>query len=203
MKAVVYHQYGGPEVLRMTEVATPVPKADEVLIRIHATTVTAGDWRMRSLNLPRGFGLISRLAIGVTGPRKPILGTELSGVIAAVGAKVTKFKPMIYSGTLLNNRAISRFPEFLACAASGVPFRSTASRNAGNRVTYRSTQRSSPEATACTASSISMPSSPPRSRRYSIAHPAGVAWNRRSRALMSAPASRSIVTISRSPLSAA
>ena len=93
MKAVVYRQYGGPEVLRMTEVATPVPKADEVLIRIHATTVTAGDWRMRSLNVPRGFGLISRLAIGVTGPRKPILGMELSGVIAAVGAKVTKFKP--------------------------------------------------------------------------------------------------------------
>lgn len=93
MKAVVYHQYGGPEVLRMTEVATPVPKADEVLIRIHATTVTAGDWRMRSLDVPRGFGFLSRLAIGVTGPRKPILGMELSGVIAAVGAKVTKFKP--------------------------------------------------------------------------------------------------------------
>jgi NADPH:quinone reductase-like Zn-dependent oxidoreductase len=93
MKAVVYHQYGAPEVLRMTEVATPVPKADEVLIRIHATTVTAGDWRMRSLDVPRGFGLVSRLAIGVTGPRQPILGAELSGVIAAVGAKVTKFKP--------------------------------------------------------------------------------------------------------------
>lgn len=93
MKAVVYHRYGGPEVLRMTEVATPVPKADEVLIRIHATTVSAGDWRMRSLELPRGFGLISRLAIGMTGPRKPILGMELSGVIAAVGAGVTKFKP--------------------------------------------------------------------------------------------------------------
>lgn len=93
MKAVVYHRYGGPEVLSISEVATPVPRRDEVLIRIHATTVTAGDWRMRSLQVPRGFGLMSRLALGVTGPRKAILGTELSGVVAAVGEKVTKFKP--------------------------------------------------------------------------------------------------------------
>lgn len=93
MKAVVYRQYGSPEVLRFTEVATPVPKDDEVLIKIHATTVTAGDWRVRSLKVPKGFGLLSRLAIGVTGPRQPILGTELSGVITAVGKEVTKFKP--------------------------------------------------------------------------------------------------------------
>jgi NADPH:quinone reductase-like Zn-dependent oxidoreductase len=64
-----------------------------VLIRIHATTVTAGDWRVRSLDVPRGFGLLSRLALGVTGPRQPILGSELSGVITAVGSEVTKFKP--------------------------------------------------------------------------------------------------------------
>lgn len=92
MKAVVYQQYGGPEVLRFTEVATPVPKDDEVLIKIHATTVTAGDWRVRSLDVPKGFGLLSRLAIGVTGPRQPILGTELSGVITGIGKAVTKFK---------------------------------------------------------------------------------------------------------------
>lgn len=92
MKAVVYQQYGGPEVLRFTEVAMPAPKDDEVLIRIHATTVTAGDWRVRSLKVPEGFGLLSRLAIGVTRPRQPILGSELSGVITAVGKNVTKFK---------------------------------------------------------------------------------------------------------------
>ena len=92
MKVVVYRQYGGPEVVRFTEVATPVPKDDEVLIKIHATTVTAGDWRVRSLNVPQGFGLLSRLAIGVTGPRQPILGTELSGVITGIGKAVTKFK---------------------------------------------------------------------------------------------------------------
>jgi NADPH:quinone reductase-like Zn-dependent oxidoreductase len=93
MKAVVYEQYGGPEVLRFTEVATPVPKDDEVLIKIHATTVTAGDWRVRSLEVPKGFGWLSRLAIGVTRPRQPILGSELSGVITAVGKGITKFKP--------------------------------------------------------------------------------------------------------------
>lgn len=92
MKAVVYEQYGSPDVLRFTEVPTPVPRDDEVLIRIEATTVTAADWRVRSLDVPAGFGLLSRLALGVTGPRQPILGTELSGVITAVGKDVTKFK---------------------------------------------------------------------------------------------------------------
>ena len=93
MKAVVYERYGGPEVLRFTDVPAPVPGPGEVLIRIHATTVTAGDWRMRSLDVPKGFGLLARLAIGITKPRKPILGTELSGVIAEVGSDVRKFKP--------------------------------------------------------------------------------------------------------------
>jgi NADPH:quinone reductase and related Zn-dependent oxidoreductases len=93
MKAVVYERYGGPEVLRFADVPTPVPGRGEVLIRIHATTVTAGDWRMRSLDLPAGFGLLGRLAVGVTGPRRPILGSELSGVITEVGSEVTQFKP--------------------------------------------------------------------------------------------------------------
>ncbi|HEY0140223.1 MAG TPA: alcohol dehydrogenase catalytic domain-containing protein [Thermoanaerobaculia bacterium] len=92
MKAVVYEQYGGPDVLRFAEVPTPVPGPDEVLIRIHATTVNSADWRVRSLEVPAGFGLLSRFALGIRGPRQPILGTELSGVIASVGRDVTKFK---------------------------------------------------------------------------------------------------------------
>lgn len=92
MRAVVYEQYGGPEVLRFAELPNPVPKANEVLIRVRATTVSAGDWRVRSLQVPEGFGAMSRLALGITGPRQPILGTELSGVIAEVGSRVTKFK---------------------------------------------------------------------------------------------------------------
>lgn len=93
MKAAVYTRYGPPEVVRIAEVPKPTPKPDEVLIRIHATTVNSGDWRMRSAHVPRGFGLIIRLVFGITGPRQPILGTECAGVIEAVGANVTRFKP--------------------------------------------------------------------------------------------------------------
>ena len=72
MKAITYHRYGAPDVVALAEVAKPVPKDNEVLIRIRATTVTTGDWRARSLNLPRGFGLMGRLVFGVFGPRQPI-----------------------------------------------------------------------------------------------------------------------------------
>jgi NADPH:quinone reductase-like Zn-dependent oxidoreductase len=70
-----------------------VPGDHEVLVRIRATTVTAGDWRMRSLDLPKGFGLLSRFALGFSRPRRPILGTELSGEIESVGKAVTGLKP--------------------------------------------------------------------------------------------------------------
>jgi NADPH:quinone reductase-like Zn-dependent oxidoreductase len=93
MKAVVYEKYGPPGVLHLKEVEKPVPKNDEVLIRIHATTVTSGDWRARSLKVPVGFGLVSRLFFGVTKPRQPILGTEAAGVIESVGGNVRKVSP--------------------------------------------------------------------------------------------------------------
>ena len=93
MKAVVYTKYGPPNVVALAEVPKPAPKVHEVLIRIHATTVTTGDWRARSLEMPPGFGLLARLVFGVFGPRKSILGTELAGEIEAVGKAVTRFKP--------------------------------------------------------------------------------------------------------------
>ncbi|MEO8242110.1 MAG: NAD(P)-dependent alcohol dehydrogenase [bacterium] len=93
MKAAIYTKYGPPDVVALAEVPTPTPKDNEVLIRIHATTVSTGDWRARSLAMPRGFGILGRLVFGVFGPRKPILGTELAGEIVTVGKAVTKWRP--------------------------------------------------------------------------------------------------------------
>lgn len=92
MKAIVCERYGPPEVLRLQEVETPVPRDNEVLIRTHATTVTSADRRVRSLDVPVGFGLVTRLVFGVLKPRQPILGSELAGVVESVGKDVTRFK---------------------------------------------------------------------------------------------------------------
>jgi len=92
MKAVVYEKYGPPDVLELREVEKTTPKDNEILIKTHAATVTSGDWRVRSLNIPVGFGLIARLVLGFSRPRQPILGTELAGKIESVGKDVRKFK---------------------------------------------------------------------------------------------------------------
>jgi NADPH:quinone reductase-like Zn-dependent oxidoreductase len=93
MKAIVCSGYGSPDVLQVKEVPKPVPGDKEVLIKVLATTVTAGDWRVRSMDVPTGFRLLARLALGIRKPRQPILGTELSGEIEAVGKAVTRWKP--------------------------------------------------------------------------------------------------------------
>ena len=93
MKAITYSKYGPPDVVALAEVQKPAPKDNEVLIRILATTVTTGDWRARRLQLPPGVGFMGRLVFGVFKPRQPILGTELAGVVEAVGKDVTRFKP--------------------------------------------------------------------------------------------------------------
>jgi NADPH:quinone reductase-like Zn-dependent oxidoreductase len=92
MKAIVYEKYGPPEVLQLKEVEKPTPKDNEVLIKTYAVTVTAGDWRVRSLIVPAGFGLIIRLVFGVFKPKQPILGSELAGVVELIGKDVNKFQ---------------------------------------------------------------------------------------------------------------
>lgn len=93
MKAVVYTQYGPPEVLHLTDLPKPIPKDNEVLIKVHATTAHVGDTRMRSFSVPRGMWLFARLYLGVFKPRRKVLGMELAGEVEAVGKDVTRFKP--------------------------------------------------------------------------------------------------------------
>lgn len=93
MKAIEYTAYGPPDVLHLTERENPTPKEHEVLVRVRATTVTIGDVRMRSFTVPRRDWLFARLYLGITGPRRTILGMELSGDIETIGKKVTRFKP--------------------------------------------------------------------------------------------------------------
>ena len=93
MKAAVNQQYGGPEVVRIAEVAQPVPGANEVLIRVRAAAVTSADARIRAARFPRVFRVPARLMFGIRRPRKHILGSSFSGVIEAVGPKVTGFEP--------------------------------------------------------------------------------------------------------------
>lgn len=92
MKAAVYRKYGPPEVVRLEEVPTPEPGEKEVLIKVHAATVSSADWRVRSLEVPAGFGPFVRPVFGLFAPRKKILGTELAGEIVKIGAGVSRFK---------------------------------------------------------------------------------------------------------------
>ncbi len=92
MKAIVCTKYGPPDVLQLKEVAKPVPKDNEVLIRIYATLATAEDPGARSGKFPPLFWLLGRSITGFTRPKNPILGGILAGEIEAVGKDVKRFK---------------------------------------------------------------------------------------------------------------
>lgn len=117
MKAIVWPRYGAPEVMRLQEVDQPVPKDHEILVKIHAATVTAGDCEMRRFDLPGWIWLFARLYMGIRKPRHKILGQEFSGVIEAVGKKVTQFQPgdAIFADTGMH---LGAYAEYLCIAAS-------------------------------------------------------------------------------------
>ncbi|MBE2193739.1 MAG: NAD(P)-dependent alcohol dehydrogenase [Anaerolinea sp.] len=87
MKAIVYTEYGSPEVLRLQEVEKPTPSADEVLVKVHAVSLTKGD-----RYLMRGTPFLLRMESGLRRPKKQILGMDIAGTVEAVGANITQFK---------------------------------------------------------------------------------------------------------------
>jgi NADPH:quinone reductase-like Zn-dependent oxidoreductase len=93
MKAAVYRRFGAPEVVAVTEVPTPKPGPEEVLIRVLSSTVSIADHRSRTRDVPKGLGLPTALALGVFRPRKRVLGMDAAGIVDAVGEKVTRFAP--------------------------------------------------------------------------------------------------------------
>jgi NADPH:quinone reductase-like Zn-dependent oxidoreductase len=93
MKAVVWKKYGPPNSLHLEEVNKPVPRENEILVKIYAATVTAGDCELRRFQMPVLFWLPLRIYLGLRKPRNIILGQELAGEIEAVGEKVKNFKP--------------------------------------------------------------------------------------------------------------
>lgn len=101
MKAIAWTDYGSPDVLKLKEFDKPTPKDDEVLIKIHASSVTAGDCKLRAFNVPTGFWLPTRLVFGLTKPRNKITGMDFSGEVESVGDGVKLFKKgdLVYGTT--------------------------------------------------------------------------------------------------------
>jgi NADPH:quinone reductase-like Zn-dependent oxidoreductase len=93
MKAVIWTRYGPPDVLKLQDIPTPIPRDNEVLIKVHAATVAAGDTELRSLRLPIEYRILLRLVIGLTRPKRArIPGIEVAGKIETVGLEVKRFK---------------------------------------------------------------------------------------------------------------
>ncbi|PFK06002.1 NAD(P)-dependent alcohol dehydrogenase [Bacillus cereus] len=119
MKAIICTKYGPPNVLKLQDVEKPTPKKNEVLVKIHATSVTTGDCRMRGFNSPLLFWIPMRIILGFKKPRKPILGVELSGEIEEIGTDVTQFKKgdQVFALTELN---VGGYAEYTCVHESGL-----------------------------------------------------------------------------------
>jgi len=149
MKAIVYTKYGPPEVLRLKEIPKPDPSDKEVLVKVHATTVTIGDCRMRSFSVPPEQRLFARLYLGIFRPRRPILGMELAGEIESVGKNVTRFKPgdLVFASTFEANfggyAEYKCFPEYglLAVKPANLSFGEAAASVGGVTAALRCLRR--------------------------------------------------------------
>ncbi len=88
MKAIIHEKYGPPDVMRLVEVEKPIPNDDQVLVKIHASSVNALDWHLLTADI-----FLVRLSMGLFGPKNPVRGADIAGRVEAVGRNVTKFKP--------------------------------------------------------------------------------------------------------------
>lgn len=120
MKAVVYEQYGPPDVLEFREIEKPTPKDNEVLIKVSVTTVTVADSRVRGFIVPPSYWLPARIALGMTKPKNAILGMELAGEIESVGKDVTRFKPgdQVFASTI--EHGFSAYAEYKCLPEDGL-----------------------------------------------------------------------------------
>ena len=119
MKAIICTRYGSPDVLQLKEVDKPSPKDNEVLIRVHAATVTTGDCELRKFKMPIWLWPLARIGSGFRGPRRKILGQELAGEIESVGAAVKLFGPgdQVFAFTGLH---LGAYAEYNCIAETGL-----------------------------------------------------------------------------------
>ena len=119
MKAVVCTRYGPPEVLQLQDVPKPVPGSKQVCIRVAATAVTSSDCYIRGLNLPFSYRIAARLALGLTAPRRPILGMVLAGQVESAGPDVTAFGEgdQVFG---LDRHRFGAYAEYVCWPAGGV-----------------------------------------------------------------------------------
>jgi NADPH:quinone reductase-like Zn-dependent oxidoreductase len=143
MKAIICPKYGPPDILQFKEVETPTPKANEIRIRVVATTAARGDCELRGLSVPVLLRAMLRLAFGFRGPRQGILGQELAGEIESVGVNVRRFKKgdLVFALTGLHLGAYAEYdclPEqgLVAIKPSNMTFEEAASVPVGGLHAY-------------------------------------------------------------------
>jgi NADPH:quinone reductase-like Zn-dependent oxidoreductase len=129
VKAIVCERYGAPEVLVLREVDQPRPKRGQLLVRIRAAAVTSGDCRIRAFRVPPQLWLMSRVVLGITKPRRKILGLWFSGVVEEVGDNVTKFRVGDEVWARTRDMDFGAYAEYIAISED-VPFISRKPANA-------------------------------------------------------------------------
>lgn len=122
MKAAVCSKYGPPDVVKIEDWANPEPKAGEVLVSIEAAGLTSGDARIRGARAPGGMGPLIRLAFGLTGPRRPVLGREYAGRVAALGAGVKRFQIGDAVFGITDGMTLGGHAEYVAVKENGLIF---------------------------------------------------------------------------------